>query len=597
MTKRTRSPKKRTANQSAISSSSGQILAKEVGYMTKPHGGRLKVALAYPNSYQVGMSNLGFMKIYHLLNRRDDVVCERLFLPPPEEAARIRSGRAKLVSLESGLPLARFDVIAFSITFEMDYAHVLMMLDMAGVGAPGPLVMAGGIAVTMNPEVMGDHLDVILIGEGEGIVDPLMDAIIEKGPDPQGLAGLAGVYAPGGYESTYGPDGRLAQIKAKPGFPARVARMWDREAMDQPNVTRIFTPDTVFGDMSLVETGKGCGRHCRFCAAGYSYRPTRVVRRPALMEMVERAVAKSGRVGLVGSAVADHPDLIHILERIVQLGGQFSISSLRLDMITEPFLELCGRGGMKTITVAPEAGSERMRKIVNKELSQERILEAARLIGKTARFNLKLYFLVGLPWETDEDVEWIPRLVLDIRDTMVGASRARGTTGDILAGVNGFVPKPWTPFQWAPFAGVETIAAKYKLVRARLRGAPNVKLTTGSAIHDYIQSILSIGDRRAGELVHMAARMEGDWPAALKKMTRDRESGFDPAGIVRSGGAPGDVLPWDGVDYGMKEDYLAKEYDRALRGVTVADCPPPGVKCQRCGAFAGVCMDMPGEPE
>ncbi|MDH5638396.1 MAG: radical SAM protein, partial [Nitrospinota bacterium] len=335
MTKKTRSLKKRPNSRNSPPPSSTRILAMEQGHVIKPHGGRLKMALVYPNSYQVGMSNLGYMKVYHLLNRRDDVVCERVFFPPPEEVARIESGRGALRSLESGLPLGKFDVIAFSITFEMDYSNALRMLAMAGVGGAGPLVMAGGIAVTMNPETMADHFHIMLIGEGEGIIDPLMDAIIAKGREPAGLAGLPGVYAANGYESTYSQEGRLTGIKPKPGYPARVPRVWDKQAEGEPNMTRIFTPDTVFGDMALVETGKGCGRHCRFCAAGYSYRPTRMARRRALMDLVGQALERNVRVGLVGSAVADHPDLMEILEHIVAKGGRFSISSMRLDMITQ----------------------------------------------------------------------------------------------------------------------------------------------------------------------------------------------------------------------------------------------------------------------
>ncbi|MDH5510733.1 MAG: B12-binding domain-containing radical SAM protein [Nitrospinota bacterium] len=597
MTKNTRSPKKRSNSKIGPPATSARVLAMEEGHVIKPHGGRLKVALAYPNSYQVGMSNLGYMKVYHLLNRRDDVVCERVFFPPPQEAAWIGDGRGHLCSLESGLPLGKFDVIAFSITFEMDYSNALRMLSMAGVGGSSPLVMAGGIAVTMNPETMAERFHIMLIGEGEGIIDPLVDAIIAKGPIPAGLAGLPGVYVTGGYESSYGQDGRLAGVKPKPGYPGRVLRVWDKDAEGQPNLTRIFTPETVFGNMALVETGKGCGRHCRFCAAGYSYRPTRVARRRALMDLVDQALKRNVRVGLVGSAVADHPDLMNILEHIVAKGGRFSISSMRLDMITGRFLELCRDGGLKTITVAPEAGSERMRRIVNKDLPREKIIEAARLIGKTARFNLKLYFLVGLPWERDEDVEEIPRLVLDIRQAMVAASSKRGTTGNILVGVNGFIPKPWTPFQWAPFAGVKVIADKYKLVRARLRGAPNVKLTTGSAIMDYIQAILSMGDRRAGKLARMAAEMEGDWSAALKKLTRDEDPGFDPVLLAPGGRAPGEALPWEVVDYGMKEEYLEKDYEKAAIGQTVENCPPPGHRCMRCGVFDGVCIDAPGRDE
>ncbi|MDH4184787.1 MAG: B12-binding domain-containing radical SAM protein [Nitrospinota bacterium] len=596
MKKKTRHAKKGHGRASGEESSFKARLAGETGYTAKPHGDRLKVALVYPNSYQIGMSNLGFAKVYHMLNAHEQVVCERAFMPDHEELERMRQGKQKLCAMESGLPLSAFDVIAFSITFELDYANALSMLGLGGVGparAPGrPLLMAGGIAVTMNPEVMAGRLDLVLLGEAEGILGPLVERMLAQGTaDPERFAGLPGVYVTQGYQPRYTLDGSIAGIEPRSGFPQRVSRVWDKGSMDDPNITRIHTQDTVFGGMALVETGKGCGRHCRFCAAGYSYRPTRFTGEIALTKAVDTALEKHGRVGLVGSAVADHPGLEAVMERAVAMGGQLSLSSMRLDMLTERFLDLCWRAGIKTITVAPEAASPRLRRIINKELSDEKIIMAAGLIGRVARFNLKLYFLVGLPWELEQDVEAIAELTKKMRDAMVDASKERGTAGSINVSVNGFVPKPWTPFQWAPFAGVKAISDKFRIIRQGLKGQPNITLSTGSPNLDLVQAVLSVGDRRMGELAQAAAERDGDWISALRWL-RSEEGGNFPAEAVALGAkTPGGPLPWDIVDYGLKEDYLEKEYKKAQLETITANCPPPGEKCLRCGVFTGVCAD------
>ncbi len=573
-------------------------LKQETGTVIKDHDGKLSVALIYPNSYQVGMSNLGFQKVYHLFNRRPDVVCERAFLPDDKELALLKTKGQEPLSMETGRPLASFDIIAFSITFEHDYINVLTMLDLMRIkfrDRPGsdPLIIAGGICVTLNPEVMAPLFDLALIGEGEEIIDPLVDAVAQHGTKAYpAFAGLPGVYVTGAYTTEYNDDNTIRQINPEPGYPDKVDRVWDRNYAREPNYTRLQTPDTVFGDMELVEIGKGCGKHCRFCAAGYVYRPTRYAPYDKLIEAVTRAVESRGKVGLVGSAIADHPDIERILEHIVGMGGQFSLSSLRLDKLTIDFLRLLKKGGLKTITVAPEAGTEKLSRKINKTISDKQILDAVERIAKAGQFDMKLYFLVGLPDEEDADVDGIIDLVKSIQQTMVNASREKGKLGNISVGVNGFVPKPCSPYQWAPFEGIKTVRAKLKRIKSNLAPVANVTVSISSARYDYVQTLLSVGDRRAAHYIERAYHLDGDWAKALKDSETRRLAGADPDFFVLRGKAQDEVLPWSMVDDKLRDDYLWRENEKHQQDKITPECPEPEEECARCGQFEGVCVKM-----
>ncbi len=576
-------------------------LEKESGALFKDHGGRVSVALVYPNSYEVGMSNLGFQRVYQLLNSRDDTVCERVFMPSPGEIGWMKNNRRTLETMESGRPLGKFDIIAFSITFEHDYINALAILDLAGIPFRNrtlshPVIVAGGICVTLNPEVMAPFFDMVMLGEADRIVDPFIDTVAEHGVRsfPR-FAAIAGVYVTGGYNPEYAPDGAIKSVDAAAGFPAKVSRVWDTGCIDNPNTTVIHTPDSIFGDMGLVEVGKGCGKHCRFCAAGYAYRPTRHFRYDALVERIDKAIEMYGKVGLVGSAIADHPDFERILGHITARGGRFSLSSMRLDMLTDNIIGLLGQGGVRTITVAPEAGSEGLRARINKNITDDRIIDTARRIAVAGPFNLKLYFLVGLPYETDEDVDAIVSLAGAIRDATLRGSKNRGSVGEIILSVNGFVPKPATPFQKEPFAGVKKIARKLERVRSGLKGAPNITLNTSSARYDYVQAFLSLGDRRAADYIERAYSLDGDWFRAFKKI--GSADTVTPDFFVTRKKTEKEILPWSIVDHGLREGYLERDMRRCAKNRLVEECPPPGTECSRCGVFAGVCVSAVGDGE
>src|SRR5687767_9525729 len=359
------------------------ILSREVGFVTKPHDGRLRVALAFPNTYFVGMSSLGFQTVYRLFNDLDDVVCERVFLPPKQELqAQLASG-APLVTLESQTPVRDFDILAFSVSFEWDYTNVVTMMTLAGVPQRAaartghdPLVMIGGAVTFVNPEPLALFADIIAAGEGEPLGPPLVRAFeTANGRDEllRLLAAERGYYVPAFYDVLYRADGTIDAFAPKPGTGAppvvKKAALKTTEAADPP-ATAIFTPDTEFGSRLLVEVVRGCANLCRFCWAGYNYLPVRSFPKERILQLAEAARPHSDRIGLVSIALCDHPDIEEILERLVAMGYSISPASLRLDDLTPTLLRLLRKSGERTITIAPETGSDRLRRVINKKIGR-----------------------------------------------------------------------------------------------------------------------------------------------------------------------------------------------------------------------------------
>src|SRR5262245_60353588 len=393
------------------------ILSKEVGYIRKPHGGRLRVALAFPNTYFVGMSNLGFQTVYRLFNDLDDVVCERVCLPGRQElAAQLASGQP-LRTIESGTPVRDFDVLALSVSFEWDYTNVVSMLRLAGVPVRAaartthdPLVVIGGAVTFVNPEPLALFADVIAAGEGEELIPALMTAI-RDGADRDDLlrrlAAARGFYVPSFYDVEYGADGTIAAFRPEPGTGApavvKKAAVKSTERMDPPS-TRIFTPDTEFGSRFLIEVVRGCANLCRFCWAGYNSLPVRAFPADRILELAREARAHASRAGLVSIPLCDHPELERILAGLLDMGYSISPASLRLDDLTDPIVGMLHRSGERSITIAPETGSDRLRRVINKTVTNEESLEKADLIFRNGIEHLKLYYMLGAPTEDDAAV-------------------------------------------------------------------------------------------------------------------------------------------------------------------------------------------------
>ena len=549
-----------------------ETLAKETGYVQKPHGDRLRIALAFPNTYWVGMSNLGFQTVYTLFNSQPDIVCERVFLPPKQELAELLESKAPLLTLESQSPVSEFDVFAFSVSFEWDYVNVLTLLRLAGMpryaaerSARHPLVLIGGAVTFVNPEPLAPFAEVIAAGEGEVLVPSLERAFREatdRGDLLRRLSTERGFYVPAFYEPHYGNDEALIGFSALQGadalLPVKKAAVKTTEALDPP-ATRIFTPDTEFGSRFLVEVVRGCANLCRFCWAGYNYLPVRSFPADRILELAEAARVHSNRAGLVSIALCDHPEIDRILGRLAEMGYMISPASLRLDDLTESIVRTLQRSGERSITIAPEAGSDRLRRVINKTVTNEEILDRADLIFANGIENLKLYYMIGLPTETDDDLVAIRDLTVQMRDRMLKYARSKGQIGRIVGSVNPLIPKPGTAYQWLPMEDPAITDRKIKRLRSLMAGIDNVYFNIKSERHSYYQALLSLGDRRIAPAIEAAERNGQNWRAAVE------ESGVDGDFYIFRDRSRDEVLPWDIIDGGMKKSFFQSEYDKALR--------------------------------
>ena len=554
-----------------------EALAAETGTVYKDHGGRLRVCVVYPNLYSLGMANLGFQSVYRLFNDLDGCVAERAFLPGDEEAAEYEKSSTPLLSYESQTPVAAFDVVAFSVPFENDYAGVPRILELIGVPPlaaerPGdaPLVIAGGVAISLNPEPLAELVDAFLIGEAEGAVAPLVERVSGSAGAPReellgALDGLGFVYVPSFYDFGY-EGAAVTEIRPRRGAKERVraARSYDLDRFALPESV-ITTPETEFRDTFLVEIERGCGRGCRFCAAGFLYMPPRWREAGRVREAVARGAGRSGKVGLVGAAVSEYPEIKGVVEYAVELGAEVTLSSLRLDVLTPELLALLRRAGYRTVTIAPEAGTARLRGVLNKGFSDGEITEAARAAAEAGFRKVKLYFLIGLPTETDADAEAIGSLALGVREAAGG--------GEVALSINPFVPKPFTPFQWHGFERTEVIERRFSIIKKTLAGRKGFSVSPVSVRGAYAQAYIARADRRAGAVI-----MDASKRGYARALASARDLVEPSVHRVIPAGEP---LPWDLIDHGIRKDYLWREYQRGLAGRTTPPCDVG--RCTRCG--------------
>ncbi len=549
-------------------------LAREVGSIIKPHGDRLRIALAFPNTYFVGMSNLGLQTVYRLFNELDDVVCERVFLPPRQELqAQLASG-TRLLTLESQTPVRDFDVFAFSVSFEWDYPNLLTMLRLAGMPLyaterqPGrdPLVLLGGAVTFVNPEPLAPFVDVVAAGEGEALIPSFVQQVREatgRADLLRRLSGQRGFYIPSAWTPEYASDGSLATMHGDPSMgvagPVRKAAVKTTELLDPPH-TAVLTPDTEFGSRFLVEVVRGCANLCRFCWAGYNYLPVRAFPTDRILARAAQARSHATRVGLVSIALCDHPDIDHILERMAAMGYSISPASLRLDDLTESIVTRLVQSGERTITIAPETGSDRLRRVINKTMTNEEILDRADLLFSSGVENLKLYFMIGLPTETDEDLVATRDLTVQLREIMLKHARGRGRIGRIVGSVNPLIPKPGTAFQWLPMEDPAITDKKGKRLRSLLAGLDNVYFNIKSERHSFYQALLSLGDRRVAPVIEHVDRNGGNWRAAVEA------TGVDADFFIFRDRSRDAYLPWDVIDGGMKQQFFRGEFDKAMAG-------------------------------
>ena len=548
-----------------------------------PHAGQ-KVAIVYPNTYFVGMSNLGLHIIYEEINLRNDSVCERIFLPEKKELEVYDKTKTPLMSVETQRPMHQFDVVAFDVTFEMDYFHIPLMLRHGRVPIMGkdrtefdPIVIAGGPCATFNPEPFADFIDAFIIGEGEGIVSRVLDIIRDgkmEGLDRHAilrqLANISGVYVPSLYVPIYSDDGEFKGYDIAEGAPKTIKRHF--EMLTSGGETVVATNYTEFGAMYIIEVARGCGRHCRFCMAGYCFRVPRVRPLEILKEGVDRAEKLGKKVGLMGAAISDYPEVDELVTYIRSKDMRYSCASLRADSLTQAVVDGLADSGQKTITIAPETGSERLRRVINKGISEEHLQNAATLSAKSGIQHMRLYIMIGLPTETDEDIEAIVGLAERTQAHMAEV----GCKGRLTLSINPFIPKPFTPFQWMAMDNQKTVEKKLQYIKKALQKNRRIEVLVESPKEAYIQGVLARGDRRLGAVLAACAADRGSksFKAEMKAAGLDmdamnyRERSFD------------EFLPWNHLDMGMDDGYLEMEWKRS---VDEAYTPPCVQGCKRCG--------------
>lgn len=579
-------------------------LAREQGTIRKDWGGRVPIALCYPNSYAVGMCNLGFQSVYGLFNAARAFVCERVFAEPVLIGSR-SAGRGdwtgddrysiqqrllatgEPLSIESQRPLSDFNVVALSLSFELDYFNVGDMLRRAGIPPlacdrteTDPIVIAGGPAVSGNPEPVAPMLDAVIVGEVEPIIDSLQEVF--NGPGDRWeqidrLSRLPGVYVPAKYAISYRSDGTIEGVQAaEVALP--VQRLNARNVNEFQTMSTVMSPDIELGDMFLVEMTRGCARGCRFCLAGYTSLPVRHRHVDHLIEAVEHGLHFRKRVGLISAATSDHPQLEQLLERMMDVGAQVSLSSLRIDRITPFLVEALVKSGTRTITLAPEAGSQRMRDVINKRLTHEQIVHAAELAGRGGIPNVKLYFIVGLPGETDDDVRELAQLSREI----LRRTREHNRYARVAVNLSPHVPKAQTAFQWEAMADVATSDARIKLVQRAL-GPLGIDVRFEAPASQRVQAILARGDRRLAPVLLETQRLQQFEPNL-------RKAGLDPD-FYLGAMAPNGIMPWSLVSTGVPEWYLKQEFGRSRglggQDVPLLELPPKAAALVEAARLAG----------
>ncbi len=576
-------------------------------------------AFCFPDVYEVGMSHLGMKILYHMMNDRDDTVCERVFAPWVDMEEQLRTNDIPLLSLESYIPVKDFDMVGFTLQYEMSFSNVVNMLDLAKIpirskdrDEKAPFVCAGG-PCAYNGEPLADVIDFFILGEGEEVNNEIIDAykkwkkaggtredFLEK------ISLIEGVYVPAFYDVEYTENSIVKSIKPNRECAPEKIKKRIIKNLDQSYVLdKMIVPFMdIVHDRITLEIFRGCIRGCRFCQAGYLYRPVREHSTDKLLETAQKMIDSTGyeEMSLSSLSTSDFTCLHELIDRLLEITVDkrinLSLPSLRVDNFSMELMEKVQTVKKSGLTFAPEAGTQRLRDVINKNVLESDLLRTSRIAFEGGYNRIKLYFMIGLPTETEEDVKGIAELaqkVVDVFYTIPKEIR-KGRQLTVTVSTSSFVPKPFTPFQWEPQDRMETLVQKQKLLKDTIK-TKSISYNWHQSQVSFLEAVFAKGDRRLGDVLISAqkkgCRFDG-WDEHFdyeKWLEAFSDCGIDPEFYAYRKIDHGEVLPWDHIDIGVKKEYLMKEHDRAYEGVTTPSCRE---KCMGCGAASfggGVCFE------